>query len=230
MLSHTRGIVLGSIKYKETSIIVRIFTEKYGTQAYVVNGVRSARAKGKSALYQPMTLLDLVVYYKEGKDIHRLSETKMAMVFGEIPFSPIKRAIGMFLSEFLSKVLREESPNESLFQFLYHSIELFDHLKEGINNYHLQLLLKSANHLGYGPQGDQDFLHQLLEAGMRVQPFEDERSVIQQLIEQPYGAAIPIGNSHRRELLDQIIKFYAIHMHGNLEIKSLDVLKSVLSA
>jgi len=64
MLHHTEGIVLGSLKYKESSLIVKIFTNAFGMQSYVVNGVRSSKSQGKTALYQPLTLLDMVVYHK----------------------------------------------------------------------------------------------------------------------------------------------------------------------
>jgi DNA repair protein RecO (recombination protein O) len=64
MLHKTRGIVFRFTKYGESSIIVTIFTELFGIQTYIVNGIRSKNSKGKIALFQPLTLLDLVVYYK----------------------------------------------------------------------------------------------------------------------------------------------------------------------
>ena len=76
MLHKTRGIVFRFTKYGETSIIVNIFTELFGLQSYIVNGVRSASAKNKIALYQPLTLLDLVVYHRENVNILRIKEVK----------------------------------------------------------------------------------------------------------------------------------------------------------
>ena len=40
MLHKTRGVVFRFTKYGETSIIVNIFTELFGLQSYIVNGVR----------------------------------------------------------------------------------------------------------------------------------------------------------------------------------------------
>ena len=107
---------------------------------------------------------------------------------------------------------------------------MLDHQNRNVQNFHLQLLLKSAVYLGYGPQGDLDFVQQLVESGIHFNQLEDEKSTVDRLIKEPYGAEIEINNSYRRELLDQIIKFYAIHLHQQIEIKSLDVLKTVLSA
>ena len=76
MLQKTRGIALSFIKYRDTSIIAKIFTEEFGMQSYIVNGVRSKSAKTKIALFQPLTLLELVVYHNKKKEIHRISEIK----------------------------------------------------------------------------------------------------------------------------------------------------------
>jgi len=75
MLYKTKGIVINFIKYKESSIIVHILTNKFGMQSYIVNGVRSFKGTQKIALYQPLTILDLVVYKNEKRDLQRISET-----------------------------------------------------------------------------------------------------------------------------------------------------------
>ena len=74
MVQKTRGIVFRFTKYGETSIIVTIFTEAFGLQSYIVNGVRSKSSKNKIALYQPLTLLELVVYHRDGANIERIKE------------------------------------------------------------------------------------------------------------------------------------------------------------
>ncbi len=229
MLYQTKGIVFSTIKFKETSIIARIFTKSFGMQSYIVNGVRSQRSKGKTALYQPLSLLDMVVYNKEGKDIQRISEAKFAYTFSEIPFDPTKRTIGIFLTEIFGKVLREESENSDLFDFLYHSLELFDHLKEGVSNFHLQILLKATHLLGFGPEKADSLIHQLSESGFHFSTLEGEKELIDQLINANYGGSLNMSNTFRRELLDHIIKFYKIHSGNLKEIKSLNILKVILT-
>jgi DNA repair protein RecO (recombination protein O) len=90
MLHKTKGIVIGFIKYGDTSIIAKVYTELYGMQTYIVNGVRSKSSKNKIALFQPLTILDMVVYHKENRDIHRLSEVKCHVIFHSIPFNQKK--------------------------------------------------------------------------------------------------------------------------------------------
>ena len=86
MLVKTKGIVINHIKYKESSIIVRIYTEKLGLQSYIVNGVRSAKAKNKMALFQVLTILDLVAYYYEDQNkLNRISEIRCKQPYQSIP-------------------------------------------------------------------------------------------------------------------------------------------------
>lgn len=229
MLYHTQGIVFSAIKFKETSIIVKIYTRDYGMQSYIINGVRSQRSKGKIAMYQPLSLLDMVVYQKPGKDIQRISEAKFAKTYAQIPFDPFKRTIGIFLTEIFNKILREESENPEMFDFLFHSLELFDHMTENVSNFHLQLLLKATQYLGFGPESAEDFIHQLSESGFHFSTLTGEKQLINQLISDNYGGKVNINNNFRRDILDHIIKFYRIHSGNLREIKSLSVLKVVLS-
>ncbi len=230
MLYHTKGLVLGTIKYSETSIIARIFTQNYGMQSYIVNGVRSQKARGKTALYQPLSLLDLMVYHKPGKDIQRISEARFSLSYQQLPFHPTKRAIGMFLTEVFGKVLRNESPNEELFLFLEQSLILFDNQSEYLNNFHLQLLLKASAFMGFGPANGADLIDQLAEAGYHFNLVTDELALLDQLMHEKMGIHIGLSNALRRDLLDHIIKFYQVHTDSLKEIKSIDVLKTIMSS
>ena len=49
----TKGIVLSSLKYGDTSLIVRCYTEKYGIKSFIAKGVFSKK-KRNSALYFPL--------------------------------------------------------------------------------------------------------------------------------------------------------------------------------
>lgn len=227
MLSKTDGIVFSAVKFKESSIIVKIFTRSYGMQSYIIHGARSQRSKGKIALYQPLSLLDMIVYYKGEKDIQRISEVKFAQTYSDIPFDPIKRTICLFITEIFGKILREERENPDMFEFLFSSLQIFDRLKDNITNFHLQLLLKATHHLGFGPENADDFVHQLSESGFHLSIAKEERNCIDQLMQSNYGSPIQMSLNFRREVLEHIIKFYRVHSGNLREIKSLSILKVI---
>ena len=52
MTYKTKGIVLNFIKFKESSIICKIFTESFGLQSYIINGVRSSNKSKNMSLFQ----------------------------------------------------------------------------------------------------------------------------------------------------------------------------------
>ena len=50
-----RGVVLHTLKYGDSSMVVYLLTDVGGRRSYMVQGVRSSRGGGsKMALFQPM--------------------------------------------------------------------------------------------------------------------------------------------------------------------------------
>jgi DNA repair protein RecO (recombination protein O) len=142
MLIKTRGIVLSYLKYRESSIIARVYTEQRGVQSYLVNSVRRAKPPGRIALFQPLTLLELVAYVpRQGGSLTRLAEFRCAEQFRSLPYDVRKSSVALFLSEVLSKAVREEEENLPLFRFLHDSILAFDEQDVGIENFALLFLL-----------------------------------------------------------------------------------------
>ncbi|HQS52668.1 MAG TPA: recombination protein O N-terminal domain-containing protein, partial [Daejeonella sp.] len=47
MLHKTRGIVFKTTNYAESSVVVQIFTEKFGLQSYLINGIKRPKSKIK---------------------------------------------------------------------------------------------------------------------------------------------------------------------------------------
>ncbi len=118
-LHKTKGIVLRTVKYGETSVIVTVFTELFGVQSYLVNGVRTSTKKGsgKASLFQPAAILDLVVYHNELKHLNRIKEFKWGFLYQHILSDVQKNAVALFMVELLTKCLKQPEPNPDLFQF-----------------------------------------------------------------------------------------------------------------
>jgi DNA repair protein RecO (recombination protein O) len=228
MLHKTKGIVLGFIRYRDTSIIVRIYTEAFGLRSYVVNGVRSVKNKSnKVALFQPFTLLDLVVYNKPNTDLNYISETKIYQPFHSLPFDIYKTTICLFLTEVLTKVLRnEQDANAEIFDFLLNSILVLENLEKSFENFHLQFLIRLSSLLGFFTNESDEIGKQLQQAGYLFD-YEKYNVEFSALIQAEYGTAIPMNHQTRNELLNAIVKFYQLHFEGLGEIKSLSVLREI---
>ncbi|WP_340152911.1 DNA repair protein RecO [uncultured Marivirga sp.] len=229
MLHKTKGIVLGHVKYGESSLIIQIYTEKFGIQSYIENGVRKAKAKHKMAIFQPLTLLDLVVYKKSNSSINRMSEIKVNPPYRTIPYEIIKSSIGLFLAEFLNHILRgEEDENPMMFGFIHDSFTYFDQKEESYVNFHLQFLAQLSSYLGFKPSGAVEIMDELSQYHqIKLRP--DEMLKLEELLDNDLTYDLKITAEQRQQLLNVLIQFYQIHSHSFKEIKSLRVLHEVLS-
>src|SRR5579859_5441655 len=119
-LHKTKGIVLRGVKYGETSLVVTLYTELFGIQSYLVNGVRTSYRKGpgKANLFQPAAILDLIVYHNELKNLQRIREFKWGVLYQRIFFDVLKNSVALFMVELLQKCLRQPEPNSELFNFI----------------------------------------------------------------------------------------------------------------
>lgn len=221
MLFKSTGIVFRFTRYGETSIIVTIFTSQFGLQSYMVNGVRSKSGKGKIALYQPLTLLDLVVYHKESSTISRIKEAKCLRPYRTIYRDVHKTTIALFIEEILNKSVKEESHAADLCDFLVDALTTLDEMSKP-ENFHLVFLLKLSRHLGFQPQEVSEVV------GGRVMDFGEDEAMAQ-LIEADFSTPLSLTQQQRRNLLDALLRFYSMHVENFGQVKSLAVLREILS-
>ena len=240
MIEKTRGVFLHAVKYSETSLITSIYTEAYGRQSFIINGVRSKNSTVKAAIFQPLYLLDLEIYYKSNREIHRIKNAQIAFPYTTIPFDIRKSTQVLFLSEVLYKCLREEEPNIELFDFIYHSLTLLDLTEAGISNFHLWFLFKLTRFLGFSPSRENAEISNFfdLQSARFVshEPLHDQFTDKQLTvlftrlfnIDSSSIENLDYTQHERRWVLEKLLEFYHIHL-GNLgEFKSLEVLKEVL--
>jgi DNA repair protein RecO (recombination protein O) len=225
MLHKTRGLVLNFIRYRETSIIVRIYTEDLGLQSYLINGVRSsAKGSAKIALYQPLTPLDMVVYQNDKTNLQRIREARCTEPYTSLPFSVKKNGLALFITELLSKSLKSDEPNPDLFRFLNSSIHTLDNLEGNYQNFHLQFMLKLTRFMGIAPPDAGAFLEEVMAFAAGA---SEGKTIIQNLMDAPYGTPMGLNIDGRRHLLQLIIRYYEQHVPGFGELKSLPVLQEI---
>lgn len=241
MIQSTRGIVLHSFKYGETSIICNIYTETHGKVAFLVQGARKHKAKLKANLFQPFFLLDLEIYYKEKRQLQKIKEARNAHPFETVLYDNSKRSIAIFLAEVLNKTIQSEEADQQLFEFIYNHIKILDIKEQGLANFHLSFLIQLTKFLGFYPQNNFNAENKFfdLKHGFftKIKPFhkhhldEKESEIFHEIMK--YSAnqheSLQIAPSIRKKLLDKIIDFYYLHHSGNIHFKSYQILKEVFS-
>ena len=172
------------------------------------------------SLYQPLTLLDLVVYHRENANLLRIKEVRCLHAYQSIHLDIRKTTIALFLNELMNKAVKDQSNAESIFDFLMRSFITLDQL-DSVENFHLLFLIKLSRHLGFGPHAP----HEVLD-GFRVSAEEDR--ALQALLSAEYSEGIDIPYAVRRNLLELLLAFYQRHIENLGEIRSVDVLKEIL--
>lgn len=230
MLNKTQAVVLHHIRYGDASLIVTLYTERFGRLTCMVSGVHSKKSRFPPTYFQPLTLLETEIYYKQNREMQRLKELACPFHYTTIPFAIAKSSIALFLAEVLFITLREEEANPALFSFLFHSFQLLDTKEEGISNFHLLFLLNYSRYLGIFPAE----LEQMHPAG-ELSVFRNMPGEAWQALADMNGISMAtpekliIGQHVRTLLLERLVRYFALHMDGMERLKSLQVLKDIFN-
>lgn len=151
-----RGVVLHTLKYGDSSLVVYLLTDVGGRRSYMVQGVRSRSGRGsKLALFQPVFPVEFEGLEPSGQQqMHRFREVRAGFTLRELPFDIRKSTIALFMAEVLYRLVRECEPNEALFDFVWGSVGALDTMGAGVANFHLWFLANLSRLLGFFPGND----------------------------------------------------------------------------
>ena len=239
MLTKTQAIVLHSLKYGETRLIVDMFTRSQGRQSFIVSIPKSVKGKIKKQLFQPLTLLEIESDLRPKLQLQKLSDVRLASPFSSIPFNPNKLSISLFIAEFLYYALRSEQHNEPLFDYIVNSIQWLDAQTDRFANFHLVFLMRLSRFLGFYPNLDhyqtgdyfdlresvflstppvhRDFLH----------PQEAEKIQLMMRMDFPTMHLFRMSHQERNRLLEVSLIYYRLHLPDFPELKSVSVLQEL---
>lgn len=219
MLHKTKAIVLHTLKYGESGIIVNAYTSAFGRQAYLVQGVRKKKSSINSNFFQPLTLLDLEVFFKENRNLQRIKEVSFVASTVHSNFDIRRSSITLFLSEFLNKSLQEFEPNQKLFDFLFHSVQILEITEKGLENFHLVFLMQFTKFIGIFPGNNPIKQSTIKEKTINFLDLLDYS-----LADMP---KLKLSNAERNEILNQLVIYYKTHLEDIGQINSLKILYEV---
>lgn len=245
MTHKTKGIVLRTVKYGDTSLIVHIYTELFGIQSYILNGVRVSSKKGhaKAIYFQPGAILELIVYHNDLKNIQRIKEFKWSVVYAELFSDVVKNTVVQYIIELLQKTIRQPEANPDLFHFIEDALLYLDSAPVSIvANYPLYFSIHLPSFFGFQVSDSYTDSRNILE--LQEGEFLYERPIHRHYLEgdlsfytsQLLKAVHPshltnirMNKESRRELLLAYQDYYALHIQDFGVMKTLPVLQAVLS-
>ena len=239
MLEKTRGIVLNKIKYTDSGIVAQLYTRKFGRLSFLVRGMRNKKTGKHSILFQHLFILDLEIYYKASREMQSMREFSVIYSPYSIQTDIRKSTVALFLGEVLTSVLREESANEELYDYIENAVMYFDGCTGDFANFHIAFLAGLSSYLGFEPSpgsaaGDVYFD---INNGtfVTIPPFhgnyvsKDISGILSRFFFASYDTAgkIALTGIQRNEVLETLINYYSFHLPGLKKINSLKILKEV---
>lgn len=239
MYEKTRGIVLYTLPYNDTLSVVHIYTERFGRVSYMLPRGMGRAAKMARALYMPLSLLDMEVEVRPGREMQRIREAHASVSLMRIQGDPVRSSLALFLAEFLGSVLRSAESQPQLFSYIARSVQLLDGLEQGLGNFHICFLIGLAPYMGITPNvegyregayfdmNEGEFVMQRSLVNLSLSPMEAHAML--RLLRMNYANMhrFRFSRGERSAILDRIILYYGLHFTGMGQLSSPAVLHAL---
>jgi DNA repair protein RecO (recombination protein O) len=237
----TRGIVLQSTDYSESSLVVKVYTEESGMASFIVSGVRARQPRFPVSLFQPFSLVEMVASGKPGTSMLRITDIRLSPPLTGIAGNMLKSSVALFLAEVVYRSVKEETPNQTLFGFLHNSIQVLDIGETDCSKFHLYFLARLTRLLGFSPNGE--FTEGVSIFDLREGLFRNEPPAYREYLS--HGATrklnllmrasfenysdIDVNYGEMKELLKGLVFYYELHQTHGHAIRSHQVLVAILN-
>jgi DNA repair protein RecO (recombination protein O) len=235
MLVNTKAIVLHQTKYSDSSVILHLYTEKLGRVPVMAYGLSGKHGK-KPGLFQPLFLVDTVLYQKTGREVQKLKEFKLDPPLPFMASDIVKTTMALFLADVLYHSLREEAHDPPLFSFLSSSIQSLDAIFDNTHLFHLVFLTRLMRYLGFGPEPSPNAYLNLktghaepsktYQSAMLTPP---DFALLTAFYNTPYNqlGQLAISNSQKETILAALVTLYEHHLIHLKSFKSYQVMQQI---
>ncbi|HEY6975018.1 MAG TPA: DNA repair protein RecO [Chitinophagaceae bacterium] len=240
----TKGIVLRTVKYGETSVITTVYTELFGVQGYIVKGVRQSSKHGttKANYFQPAAMLQMEVYHNELKNLQFVKDYQWSYLYEHVLFNVVKNAAAMYIIELLQHSLKQPEANPELFYLIEDSLKQLDKGNETLTaNLPLYFTLHLSGELGFQLQGEFSNRTPILDLRegcyvtdipahffYRTGELAETTSRLNSINFYNDLEKFHLNRNIRRQLLEAYKEYLSLHIEGFGELRSLNVLQEVL--
>ena len=235
----TKAIVLSSLKFGETSLIVKCYTEEEGVKSYMLRGVLKPKKTGvKAAYFQPLTQLNIIASHNTKGTLNSIKEVQIINPYRTIHTDIVKQSVVFFLSEMLASSIQEEEQNKTLYSYLETAFVWLD-VHDKIANFHLLFLLNLTGFLGFYPDtSEKDKIgFNLLEGNFSDNTadknvfFKNDFHQFKKLLGINFDTLenVTFSKDERQLVLQMIIQYFKLHLGSFRKPKSLQVLETIFS-
>jgi len=202
----------------------------------MVSKAKGRNSKVPKSLFFPLAVLDLEVEHQTSRDIQRIREARSELYLYDISANMGKTSMTFFLSEFLSRVLRDTNDSQLLFSFLEQSVQILEMTDKSIANYHLVFMLKLSHFMGFYPNLEEymenDLFDMINGEFAASQPLHRhflnryDSKVLSMLARISYENMhkFAFSRQDRLNIINRILEYYRLHLYDFPALKSVDIL------
>ncbi len=236
-----RAIVIDVVKHSDKNNVVTLYTQTRGRVSFISPAGSGKSARTRNARLMPLSVIDTEIRFNPERELQMLGPVSPARIWSNIYFNPIKSSIALFLTEFLNRFLRATAPDDILFRYIEESLAVLDKVTDGLGNFHITFLVGLLRVAGIEPDLSDIAPGDWLD--MREGTVVANRPPHNDFLPPEFTQFLPalsrinyrtmrvfrFSGQQRRELLDTLLRYYAIHYPGVASLKSLRVLTEVFS-
>ncbi len=239
MTERTKAIVLNKIKYGDNSIIVNLFSLKYGRVSIIIKSCRSKRSPIKANMFFPLNIVEIDLNYKHNRNMQHLKCANSVYILNEISTNIYKVCLTQFMAEIVQKSVKEETPNTEVYDFLEKTVLALEKTSNPIGNFHIVFMIGLAKIIGFAICNNYCKVTPYfnIREGMflpllttKAESLDcDESAYLSQIIDyNPENfSELKLPYKTRLVILEYLVKYYKYHILNNQEIYSMQVLNSV---
>lgn len=233
MLHKSRAILLHHFRYAEKSIILKVFTLEDGLQSFIL--YRPSNKNKTQGALEPLSLLEIVSNKQEKKELQQVREIHVEHPYARIGRSFLHNTVVLFVNEILIKCIKDEQPNEELFYFVWEWLISFDH-NEFESDAHLFFLAQLTRFFGIFPDCkiSPERPYFSLTEGKCISQLSNNPRILELEQAQAFLSLFTLDQEHtinrsmRKQLLNNLIEYYFLHIPAFGELKSLPVLEELM--
>ncbi len=238
MIRKTEAIVLNTRKFGDTSLICTMYTKSYGRRNFIIKGYRSTRARKRHSYFQPMSMIEIVYYHKDNRDLQIITESSNRYFLHTLQTDPVKITLGMVVMEIFHQTVKEEEPNYPLFEFLGNVLAELDRRDKHLIHVFLHFLVQLSSYLGFLPSD-------MVEDPTKPIHFDLRNGFLENAALADKGAwmtlafsrvdlanchSIPVSKAEKNDLIAAMMEYYQIHVEGFRIPESLTVFQEIFGS
>lgn len=235
MFVSSKAFVLKKTQFDEKGVVLKLFTEKYGTQSFVMRNAFSAANRRLLPLFSPLSLVEIQFDDRKLNQMMYIKEVICYFHYRNIPYDIAKSSLLFFYCELLYRLLYESAADQKLYDFVERELMALDDAEQVRPDSHLRFMMQLSRILGFAPidnYNEKECYFSIQHSSFINYRIDEEDTlpaetslILHRLMNGDLEK--PASKSTRNQLLNSLIRFFMLHNEQIRKMESVKVLAEI---